>query len=910
MKNKINTARHILFWSWNIIFIVFVNLGLMPIIGSDIMYGLRMGSINKDFVAFFAVVLIVPAISALLGFIYLRKDSKKLFELMYCIELPLLALTLFRIFFLRDLTGGVGFFLALFGLSSFYFAYRLFFMKRVNSFQNLSGATMFLWCGAWIFLMLSFLIPPMANGTFEGSKALLIGLSKLTFAELFSTMFGFFFVLIGAVFFIYTSTLFVLFPIIYIYSSFKNWQTTASHLFAVHKQKAVTVIAGTTIAITTIFIASTQQNHESVLNKLKSLSGTDAEKIEIGTNEKHYRKALTDIYLAPYRYMGDYSKSNFIQDIYKRNFNADYESTRWVQVLFNNIARPFIYRGSSNGMAEDQILAERFYGDLFDASIQEDERESIRYAVQSTYSREQIDAGLININEKRVHLDRQELSIKENGEWADVELHEVYYNSSFRPEEIFLHLKLPPGAVINGVWLSDDETKKFAATVAPRGAAQKVYKEIVKRGADPALVEQVGPQLYRLRVFPIPPNDTRYREKQFMHMWLSLRLLKQKDMSWELPVLTEKRNLYWDGNTKFVLNGFEVEKGKDWLPSEVPAKQSSTPLHLSFTMNNQTIEMRPYDKNSIATRCSLAVIVDASLSMRTRIPEILKAKESIDKSCGGQGVEYFTWKNGPQKIEGDFKKAIEEQVFWGVFDSGDLTKNSLSSENNKKAAVVITDRTFFRENEKVSDYTALDKPTWFLLLDRQYARSVNDSLLKRLYEVGGGIEMDWENILTAYTRHEYKISQKDVVDIDARYVWKISKARKLNKVPEIVEPLPAHKLILHAVERGATKDEQELDQLQKIAVRSNIISPYSSMIVLVDDAQRKMLEDAAKEKDRFNRQVETGKELLTSPKAPFETTAVPEPEEWALIIAVFGFLLLHIHRKGYNFRRLYGTMYH
>ncbi|MBK8202563.1 MAG: TIGR02921 family PEP-CTERM protein [Bdellovibrionales bacterium] len=469
MKNKINTARHILFWSWNIIFIVFVNLGLMPIIGSDIMYGLKMGNINKDFVAFFAVVLVVPAISALLGFIYLGKDSKKLFELMYCIELPLLALTLFRIFFLRDLTAGVGFFLALFGASSIYFAYRLFFMRRPNSFQNLAGATMFLWCGAWIFLMLSFLIPPMANGAFEGAKAILIGLSDLTIADLFKTMFGFFFVLIGAIFVIYTATLFVLFPIIYIYSSFKNWQLTASHLFSINKKKTVALVAGTAIAITAIFIASTRQNHEAVLTTLQSLAGTDAEKIEIGSREKDYRKALSDVYLAPYRYMGDYSKSNFIQDIYKRTFNTEYESTRWVQVLFNNIARPFIYRGSSNGMAQDQQLAERFYGDLFDSSIQEDERESIRYAVQSTYSREQIDAGLININEKRVHLDKQELSLKENGEWADVELHEVYYNSSFRPEEIFLHLKLPPGAVINGVWLSDDETKKFAATVAPRG---------------------------------------------------------------------------------------------------------------------------------------------------------------------------------------------------------------------------------------------------------------------------------------------------------------------------------------------------------------------------------------------------------------------------------------------------------
>ena len=235
-----------------------------------------------------------------------------------------------------------------------------------------------------------------------------------------------------------------------------------------------------------------------MLQKFRDFSGSAVEKADFINDERQYRKALSDIYLAPYRYMGDYSKSNFIQILYRETFDISEDSTRWVQTLFNTVARPFVYRGSSNGMANDQHLAEKYYSDFFDASIQEDERDDIRYAIQSTYSREQIDAGLININEKKVYLESQDISIAEQGEWANLEIHEVYYNPSNRQEEIFLHLKLPQGAVINGLWLSDDKTKKFAAKVAPRGAAQKVYKEIAKRGEDPALAEQVGPQLYRV----------------------------------------------------------------------------------------------------------------------------------------------------------------------------------------------------------------------------------------------------------------------------------------------------------------------------------------------------------------------------------------------------------------------------
>lgn len=915
MKNKINVARHVIFWSWNIIFISFVYLGLAPVIGPDISYGLQLETINKDYVAFFIVALVVPIISTLLGFIYLRKDSSKLLELMYCIELPLLALTLFRIFFLRDITAGVGFSLILFAVSSLYLASRLFFKKVSSSYSGLIGATVFLWCGTWIFLMLLFLIPPMAYGVFESVNTIVIGLSRLSLADLLSTMFGFFFVLIGSIFFIYSSTLFILFPVVYIYSSFKNWSTLALPLSRTNAKKVGAISFITAAVITTSFNQLTQQCFNSDLKKLQDFSGSDIEKTEISNKEEYYRQVLRDVYLAPYRYLGDESKTDFIQNLYLKTFGTHPESVKWIQTLFNHIARPFIYRGTSYGMAHDQQLAERLYHDLFDASIQEDERESIRYAVQSTYSREQIDAGLININERRVHLDRQDISIQEQGEWANIEIHEVYFNPSFRPEEIFLHLKLPPGAVINGVWLSDSDTKKFPASVAPRGAAQKVYKEIVKQGADPALVEQVGPLLYRLRVFPIPSNDIRYRDRQVMHMWLSLRLLKQNDTAWKMPFLTEKRNLYWDKNTKFTINGAHTEKGESWLPAELPVTQITSPLPLSASLGSAIIEMQPLNDANFSKNCSLAVIVDSSLSMRKRKIDILKAQENLNKFCSGNGVDYYIWKNGPKRIEGSFKEHLDKETFWGVLDSGDLANNFLPVENEKKTVVVITDRTFFRENEKVSNYSSINKPTWFLLMDQHYPRSINDHLLNRLYEVGGDIETKLTDIIAGITRHELKASLKSVIDVDQRYIWKIKKNGRSQGKNNSVEPLMAHKLILHSLTVGLSYDKAEMqelrfDQLQNIAVQSHIISPYSSMIVLVDEAQRKMLEVAKKEKDRFDRKAETGKELLSAPNSPFETTAVPEPEEWALIIAVFGFLLLHIYRNGFYLQRVYETIHH
>lgn len=51
---------------------------------------------------------------------------------------------------------------------------------------------------------------------------------------------------------------------------------------------------------------------------------------------------------------------------------------------------------------------------------------------------------------------------------------------------------------------------EYTGVIAPRGAAEKVYKDSLRRNTDPALLEQTGPLTYRLRVFPVPSTtDTK-----------------------------------------------------------------------------------------------------------------------------------------------------------------------------------------------------------------------------------------------------------------------------------------------------------------------------------------------------------------------------------------------------------------
>jgi len=55
------------------------------------------------------------------------------------------------------------------------------------------------------------------------------------------------------------------------------------------------------------------------------------------------------------------------------------------------------------------------------------------------------------------------------------------------------------------------------------------------------------------------------------------------------------------------------------------------------------------------------------------------------------------------------------------------------------------------------------------------------------------------------------------------------------------------------------------------------------MSVLVDDAQRQALATAEQQADRFERKVESGKEVLQKPLNPLAFTATPEPHEWLLM---------------------------
>ena len=181
--------------------------------------------------------------------------------------------------------------------------------------------------------------------------------------------------------------------------------------------------------------------------------------------EKDLRMGLLNAYLAPFRYISAMGEVRQISDLYEQVFRLPLKSARSVQNLYENVARPLLYdpvhpqktlnRQDNTALTQEPQEAAQLYLRYFDKTIVEGERQTIVNAVRSTWSRDQAEAAWQAVDEREVYLVRQEVTIQEHNDWADVELYEVYQNKTYQQQEVIYYFNLPESAVITGLWLGN-----------------------------------------------------------------------------------------------------------------------------------------------------------------------------------------------------------------------------------------------------------------------------------------------------------------------------------------------------------------------------------------------------------------------------------------------------------------------
>ncbi|MBR3505681.1 MAG: hypothetical protein IKO02_01370, partial [Lentisphaeria bacterium] len=98
--------------------------------------------------------------------------------------------------------------------------------------------------------------------------------------------------------------------------------------------------------------------------------------------------------------------------------------------------------------------------------------------------------------------------VRIRGEIASTEFEAVVSNPNPVALEGEFTLPLPAGATVAGAAL-DINGKMIDAAIVEKKRAQEVFEAIERKGADPALIESVGGNSYRTRIYPIPANGSR-----------------------------------------------------------------------------------------------------------------------------------------------------------------------------------------------------------------------------------------------------------------------------------------------------------------------------------------------------------------------------------------------------------------
>jgi Ca-activated chloride channel family protein len=97
---------------------------------------------------------------------------------------------------------------------------------------------------------------------------------------------------------------------------------------------------------------------------------------------------------------------------------------------------------------------------------------------------------------------------------AETKVEQVFRNSTGQRLEATYIFPIPAGAAVSGfaMWVNG---QRLQGELLDAGQARSIYEQIVARMRDPGLVESMGGNLFRARVFPIEPNSDQRIEISF-----------------------------------------------------------------------------------------------------------------------------------------------------------------------------------------------------------------------------------------------------------------------------------------------------------------------------------------------------------------------------------------------------------
>lgn len=925
-----NAWAYGLFWSWNIIFITFMILGFAPQVLPELASAVTAGTIPIFFLGVGIALTLIPLIAIGLALVFLRSSPGRLFALAYGIEWPLMFMLAVRFFILRDANPGVAFLMTIALLGMTILLWQILdrhidarglplTILRAIGLTLLLGA--FLYGATWV----SFYALPVGAEVWQALLQFVQNIGAILrnwdWRQFFALTWAVPFAILGSLLLGFSMTLFFIAPVAVTILAIREWWRGLRALAAkIGMPRAAAIAGAVTVVCATLFVITNQQPQRAAFAMLKTPPATLSEAQALARQEDTLRAGLLNTYLAPFRYLSSLGEVRHVRDMYHYVLRLSVENAAQVQTLYEIVARPFLYEPvnpltadnltDGRALREEPTEAAKLYQAYFDERIIDGEHALIANTVRATWSATQAEAALQAVDDREILLTRQEINIVEHGDWAEVELYEAYQNQTTQRQEVVYYFSLPESAVVTGVWLggTNDRATRFAYRIAPRGAAQATYRNEMRRNVDPALVEQIGPRQYRLRVFPIEPrrwqSNRTLGDAPTMHLWLTFRVLANHQ-AWTMPRLAEKRNVFWNEKSVRLVNGKPMQvDAPAWLPATVPASSSTTPVaHRVDFASGESVIVRPMTSNDLPPlrdNLRIAVVLDRSRSMAKYSAEVKTTLARLTKFANADA--YLTASNYRGEPASHVKLSaldFNRIEYLGGQNAGELLVQfaALHAGETYDAIIVITDGSGYELGESTVKPPIPNAPVWMVHLGGALPLGYDDATLAALQASGGGVTGNIDDALNrlAVSTNRGLIAANDVpagatADWVDGYAWFVSTThgKPGSAAPVLIDndgfaAFAARRVILDTMyrERANLRQLSTLDQLHALATKNNIVTPFSSMIVVVNPQQEQLLQTLEARGDRFEREVEQVGETLG--QNALSVTGVPEPHEWLLI---------------------------
>jgi putative PEP-CTERM system integral membrane protein len=404
-------------------------------------------------------------------------------------------------------------------------------------------------------------------------------------------------------------------------------------------------------------------------------------------------------------------------------------------------------------------------------------------------------------------------------------------------------------------------------------------------------------------VYPVLPKG------QPMHMWMTYKVMKQNN-SWLLPHLNEQRNVYWNQKTNRTIDGKSViVADHQWLPTSISADKSAPEVHQLTLPNGNNIIAKPFDLKgySLPQNQRLAVLLDSSYSMNSQRAELTKTIDWLRSNMlpHNQIDLYLTASKAaqPQSVSiANFNP--DKAIFYGSIEPQQMLVQfqTLSQGVAYDAVIAITDRGSYELTADKGKIRSLSAPLWMVHLGG-LPSAYDDATISAIQHSGGSVATDIQTVMQRIATLPSLGQQTSLLSVVDNYAWFLSQAADPTAKPadQGFDAIAARQWVTQVSQSLQPEQLKELDAVHVLAKRYNLVTPYSSMIVLVNDQQKQDLKAAEKDKDRFQREGEDKPPLAPVASASFtpfsNVSSTPEPAEW-LLLAILAVMLGLVYQRN------------